>query len=82
MSEARLRWWQSHLDRDESYTDLWACTERAREYIAELETEVARLDRMLRLAWFDFTSGDEPIMPNTIDDWLADLKARAEEGSE
>ena len=50
--------------------------------IAELETEVARRDRMLRLAWFDFTSGDEPIMPNTIDDWLADLKARAEEGSE
>lgn len=43
--------------------------------IAELEAELAKRDRMLRLAWKE---GHLPI--DSIEIWLAALRARAEEG--
>ena len=60
---------------DELKVELAALKDRR---IAELETLLAQRDRMLRLAW----ESRWPIGPPNYPEWLADLRARAEEGRE
>ena len=53
------------------------------EYIGELEAALAERDRMLGLAaqdWVDSQTRFADEEPQMFDDWLADLRARAEEG--
>jgi len=52
------------------------------DMIEQAEAVVARLNKALRLEWDVSANFDYPEVEKEFQGWLADLKARAEEGSE
>lgn len=84
-AEAERDEWQRKYELERGHVlrgptnEEWVRRDLAEESITKAEAALAERDRMLRLAWFWH---DRSPQHETFDAFLADLRARAEEGSE